>query len=737
MQEKHSHAHRGAFGSIDVCISRVCKSKYLRVGNPGCTRTLLLYACCPIPPQPSLTFFLQRSCLTYSLLSTNCTALPFTNPTHTPHTHTLFDFIFLIIPTTNYAVDPSLFANNLQWLWFSVNARGHSMSLVSLPPPSYHYCILTENQFYFFAVSSPSRSTRSKRRISTIDEEENTSDTIVVHADPLPAPDVGCEPRTPKRTRRTAPPSATRAPLSPTKVNAVLKASRPIDGMCSPQHVEGTAEFNTCAVAKSSPPKTPRRRDANVKNPTTPRHRVCVVSKPMTPRSKLLATPTHAATPTTVITTAKSLFSRSGQGGKLIGRDKERSALQSFFEPRITSKSGGCLYISGPPGCGKSALLTEIMGELVGNQKVAIKKAWINCMSLRTPGSINASILDSFSVESATAEFSDLESRFVTTKKTQIYVLVLDEIDHLLSHDLLPALFELSLRKNSRLILVGIANALDLADRFLPRLKAKNLEPELLPFLPYTAPQISEVLAARLRSLLSPTEKEQDPNLLPFVHPAAIQLLSKKVASASGDLRKAFDILRRSLELVEMESLQALRSKMQDAEKPLGILTSPRPVLGEASLNAAPPRAAPIVTNWTVSTAPRVTLAHVAKASSATLGASISARVAKLNAHQKAVLCVLVARSGTTPWSFLKLRDAYTKVCKDGLGLMPLVGAEFRGVVDAMEAVGVLDILPAGGKGKAEKEERAVARVGRMELLTVVSAEGTKGRDGLVKVLGG
>lgn len=456
----------------------------------------------------------------------------------------------------------------------------------------------------------------------------------------------------------------------------------------------------------------------------------------MTPRSKLLATPTHASTPSTVITTAKSLFSRSTSGGKLIGRDTERSTLQSFFEPRIALKSGGCIYISGPPGCGKSALLTEIMGELAGDEKVSIKKAWINCMSLHTPGSIYASLLDSFSAASATAEFSDLESLFITTKKSQVYVLVLDEIDHLLSHDLLPTLFELSLRKNSRLILVGIANALDLADRFLPRLKAKNLEPELLPFLPYTAPQISQVLTARLRSLLSPAEKDQDPNLVPFVHPAAIQLLSKKVAGASGDLRKAFDILRRALELVEMESLQALRSKLQDSEKPLAMLTTPRPALGEASLNSATPRAATIVTNWTVVTAPRAMLAHVAKASSATLGSSISARVAKLNAHQKAVLCVLVARSGTTPWSLVKLKDAYTKVCKDGLGLMPLVGAEFRGVVDAMEAVGVLDILPAGGKGKAEKEERAVARVGRMELLTAVSSEGTKGREGLVKVLG-
>ncbi|KAA8901848.1 P-loop containing nucleoside triphosphate hydrolase protein [Sphaerosporella brunnea] len=597
--------------------------------------------------------------------------------------------------------------------------------------------VLGKRQRPLEVVVKPSpRLIRSRRRISTIleeedDNDEEMADTIVVRADPVPEPTAGIEEslRTPKRTRRSAPPkSGAMIPLSPQRANTVFKVTKVT---AASGFTKENKDFN------EAPPKTPRHRDA-IKKPSTPRHRVCVVSKPMTPRSKLLATPTHAATPSTAITTAKSLFSRSTQAGRLIGRDSERSQLQSFLKSRFDARTGGCLYITGPPGCGKSALLTEIMGELAGDAKVSIKKAWINCMSLHTPNAIYASLLDSFSVQSEGIEFSDLEALFISTEKSRIYVLVLDEIDHLLSHDLLPTLFELSLRKNSRLILIGIANALDLADRFLPRMKAKNLEPELLRFLPYTAPQISEVLTARLRSLLTPAEVGADANFLPFVHPAAIQLLSKKVASASGDLRKAFDILRRALELVEMESLQALRTQMQDGEKPLGLASasvfSPaRKALAETSLNSPAPRPT-VQVNWTPSTAPRASLAHVAKASSATLGASISSRVAKLNAHQKAVLCVLVAKNGTTPWPLIKLKDAYSKACKDVLGLMPLVGAEFRGVVDAMEAMGVMDILPAQGKGK-DREERAVARVGRMELLTAVSAEGTKGKEGLIKVL--
>ena len=54
--------------------------------------------------------------------------------------------------------------------------------------------------------------------------------------------------------------------------------------------------------------------------------------------------------------------------------------------------------------------------------------------------------------------------------------MILDEIDQLITNgqDVLYQLFEWAADKKSRLVLVGIANALDLTDRFLPRLKAKG-----------------------------------------------------------------------------------------------------------------------------------------------------------------------------------------------------------------------------------------------------------------------
>lgn len=80
-------------------------------------------------------------------------------------------------------------------------------------------------------------------------------------------------------------------------------------------------------------------------------------------------------------------------------------------------------------------------------------------------------------------------------------MLILDEIDQLESkrQSTLYSIFEWPLIPDSNIVLVGIANALDLTDRVLPRLKAKiNFQPVLVPFAPYSKQQIIDILKERL-----------------------------------------------------------------------------------------------------------------------------------------------------------------------------------------------------------------------------------------------
>src|SRR5438045_9759991 len=127
-------------------------------------------------------------------------------------------------------------------------------------------------------------------------------------------------------------------------------------------------------------------------------------------------------------------------------------------------------------------------------------------------------------------ELKTLQGLFVPRKRSSndLYLVTLDEIDHVLTLDVefMYKLFEWSLQKSSRLILIGIANALDLTDRFLPRLKARNLKPRLLPFLPYTAAQIKAIVTTRLKSLLPKDDSAGE--YVPFLHPPPIHLSSRK-----------------------------------------------------------------------------------------------------------------------------------------------------------------------------------------------------------------
>lgn len=125
-------------------------------------------------------------------------------------------------------------------------------------------------------------------------------------------------------------------------------------------------------------------------------------------------------------------------------------------------------------------------------------------------------------------------------------------------------LFEWPWLSNSRLVLIGIANTLDLTDRILPRLQAREkCKPQLLNFPPYTRNQIVAILQDRL------TQVSRDQVL----DNAAIQFCARKVSAVSGDVRKALDVCRRAIEIVESDV------KSQTVLKPLSECKSPSELL--------------------------------------------------------------------------------------------------------------------------------------------------------------
>lgn len=242
----------------------------------------------------------------------------------------------------------------------------------------------------------------------------------------------------------------------------------------------------------------------------------------------------------------------------LPGRESQLLELRNFIKQHLENETSGSLYISGPPGTGKTASLSKIM--LEPEFKSAFKIIYVNCTTMKSAGTIYTKILQELKVSAPKSEKAGkaaIEKYLRSSHKTVL--LVLDEIDQLESkrQSVLYSVFEWPSIANSNLLLVGIANALDLTDRILPRLNARcELKPKLMHFAPYTKEQIVNIIAERLR----------EANVADVFTGVAMQMLAAKVAAISGDVRRALDISRRVVELAESQRNSVLKPSVDNCE---------------------------------------------------------------------------------------------------------------------------------------------------------------------------
>ncbi|KAJ5392137.1 hypothetical protein N7509_007627 [Penicillium cosmopolitanum] len=466
-------------------------------------------------------------------------------------------------------------------------------------------------------------------------------------------------------------------------------------------------------------PQKSRFRDALQQSPVTPRHRVQVGAKSSTPRtprhSDLPPTPRPSATPSiaqSVYSQARQLFARGANSGRLVGRDAEREKVATFIGDCIKSQKGDCLYVSGPPGTGKSAMIGEVCQDI---DLSSVKVSHVNCASMRNARDVYTRLVQDFGDQTDMFKKSEgdrLKAMFLPSKVEGLYLVSLDEMDHLLTGDsgVLQSLFEWSLHARSSLILIGIANALDLTDRSLPQLKAKNLKPNLLPFLPYNAASIANVITNKLRSLL-PDGGESDPKFVPFLQPAAIQLCAKKVASQTGDLRKAFELIKRAIDAIEQETHSKLEKQAADAAD-ASVLAENKNL--STSLKPTPAPRPPLMANYNSLTAPRASIAHVARITTSAFGQGTIQRLKGLNLQQKAAICSLIAlerkrREFDIPSTPSKSRsgaptvkqafDTYCTLCRNDNILHPLTSTEFKDVLSNLETMGLVGDYQGRGRG--------------------------------------
>ena len=235
-------------------------------------------------------------------------------------------------------------------------------------------------------------------------------------------------------------------------------------------------------------------------------------------------------------------------------RDEERRAISAYLRKGVESGGGlKPMYVSGLPGTGKTASVVSCIEALRHDTTLTRKFSFlvINCLKLKSPNDAYSLLWKSISgvhlgqrpaEKRLTGHFDSLrQSRQVNGhhRDTPVTVCLVDEIDFLLTsnQNTLYNMFDWPMVPASDLVVVGLANTMDLPERFHNRIASRlGTLSDRMVFKPYSVEQIEQILTVRMGELNVFEEK-------------SLKLATRKAATVAGDLRAALRICQRAIEL--------------------------------------------------------------------------------------------------------------------------------------------------------------------------------------------
>ncbi|KAJ4196416.1 Origin recognition complex, subunit 1 [Fusarium falciforme] len=299
--------------------------------------------------------------------------------------------------------------------------------------------------------------------------------------------------------------------------------------------------FTMMDMIKNGTKATRRRRKARSPSPADTTYH-----PPQTPtktgRGSTVATPTSRRSQIEPGSRTKSLPCREG----------EFSLVYSHLEAAISDGTGNCIYISGTPGTGKTATVREVISRLeeaVGADELDdFIFVEINGMKITDPHQSYTLLWEALKGQRASpAQSLDLlEREFSNPSPRRIpCVVLMDELDQLVTKNqaVMYNFFNWPTLRHSRLIVLAVANTMDLPERTLSNKISSRLGLTRITFPGYNHEQLMKIIQSRLEGVPGN-----------IVDPDAIQFASRKVAAVSGDARRALDICRRAVELAEADA---------------------------------------------------------------------------------------------------------------------------------------------------------------------------------------
>ncbi|RFU35359.1 hypothetical protein B7463_g1010, partial [Scytalidium lignicola] len=303
---------------------------------------------------------------------------------------------------------------------------------------------------------------------------------------------------------------------------------------------------------KTSAVSTPRKPSTTSKL-LTPTHKRVVVKKPLefTPLSTRFIAPDQVQS--SPFQVARSRLHVSSVPASLPCREDEFASVYSHLDAAISDGSGACIYISGTPGTGKTATVREVISQL--NAAVMADElddfifVEINGMKVTDPHQSYSLLWEALKGDrvSPSHALDLLEREFNHPSPRRVpCVVLMDELDQLVTKNqsVMYNFFNWPGLRHSRLIVLAVANTMDLPERTLSNKISSRLGLTRITFPGYTHEQLMKIIQSRLEGVPGN-----------IVESDAVQFASRKVAAVSGDARRALDICRRAVEIAETDSL--------------------------------------------------------------------------------------------------------------------------------------------------------------------------------------
>ncbi|AGO12480.1 AaceriAER133Cp [[Ashbya] aceris (nom. inval.)] len=273
----------------------------------------------------------------------------------------------------------------------------------------------------------------------------------------------------------------------------------------------------------------------------------------------------------------------------LPARENEFATIYLSMYSAIEAGTGTSIYIAGTPGVGKTLTVREVVKELLisSDRKELPQFQYIEINGLKmVKASDSYEVLwkkISGSTLTSGAAMESLEYYFkeVPQTKKRPVVVLLDELDALVTknQDVMYNFFNWTTYENSKFVVVAVANTMDLPERQLGNKVSSRIGFTRIMFTGYTHEELKTIINLRLMDLndshfyVDPetgnsyliqdgdtTQLPKDVSKLQKVRlkisEDAVEIASRKIASVSGDARRALKVCKRAVEIAEQDYME-------------------------------------------------------------------------------------------------------------------------------------------------------------------------------------